>query len=136
MSITGIGEAIQGISDLIGKFIPSADEKAKNVLALELATMQQQQAMVQAQTDTNKAEASNASMFVAGWRPFIGWVCGSGLAYQFIAAPIATWIAALCSHPIAPPALDLGTLLTLLLGMLGLGGMRTYEKLNGVQAKH
>lgn len=86
----------------------------------------------QMQTDVNKVEAANTSLFIAGWRPFIGWVCGSGLAFQFIVGPLVTWIAALAGKPVTFPALDLGTLLTLLLGMLGLGGMRTFEKINKV----
>lgn len=81
-----------------------------------------------AQAQVNAIEASNKSIFIAGWRPFIGWVCGSGLAIQFIINPFVTWIAALAKHPVAFPALDLGTLMTLLFGMLGLGAMRTFEK--------
>jgi len=88
------------------------------------------------QSAVNQAEAANSNVFIAGWRPFIGWVCGAGLATQFILAPFITWIAALCKHPVQFPALDMGTLLTLLLGMLGLGGMRTFEKVNGINSGH
>jgi hypothetical protein len=88
-------------------------------------------AQLQGQLDTNKMEAASPKMFVAGWRPFIGWICGSGLGIQFIVNPIFTWIAALAKHPVQFPSLDLGTLMTLLFGMLGLGAMRTYEKTNG-----
>lgn len=91
---------------------------------------------VSAQLDVNKVEAASPSTFVAGWRPFVGWICGSGLAVQFIIGPITTWIAALAGHPVIFPTLDLGTLLTLLLGMLGLGTMRTFEKVNGVNSGH
>lgn len=86
---------------------------------------------VSEQLDVNKVEAGSASVFVAGWRPFIGWVCGVGLACQFVIGPLFTWAATLAKHPIPFPTLDLGTLMTLLLGMLGLGGMRTYEKVQG-----
>lgn len=82
-----------------------------------------------AQSDTNKIEAGSADKFTSRWRPFIGWVCGTGLAVQFLVGPLFTWIAALVGYPIVFPSLDMGTLLTLLLGMLGLGGMRTIEKL-------
>jgi holin (3TMs family) len=85
---------------------------------------------ITAQIEVNKVEAANANMFVAGWRPAIGWICGTGLFIQFVVNPLATWIAALSKHPIAFPGLDLGTLITLLFGMLGLGGMRTYEKVS------
>lgn len=83
---------------------------------------------ITAQIEVDKQEAASANMFVAGWRPAIGWICGSGLAIQFVVNPLATWVAALFGHAIAFPSLDLGTLMTLLFGMLGLGAMRTYEK--------
>lgn len=90
------------------------------------------QAMSAAQNAVNAAEAASPKLFIAGWRPFIGWVCGAGLSFQFIVGPLVTWIAALAKHAVAFPQLDMGTLLTLLLGMLGLGGMRTFEKVSGV----
>lgn len=83
----------------------------------------------------NQAEAASGSVFVAGWRPFIGWVCGSGLAFQFLLAPLATWITQLCGYSVLFPTLDSATLMTLVMGMLGLGGLRTYEKINGVESK-
>lgn len=86
---------------------------------------------VQGQLNVNAAEAANTNLFVSGWRPFIGWVCGLGLATQFMVNPLVTWIAALAGKPVAFPSLDLGTLLTLLFGMLGLGAMRSYEKVQG-----
>lgn len=126
------------VAGLIEKYVPSSADKA--AAQLELLKLQQssdfqaldaQVKMAQAQTDVNKAEASSANIFVAGWRPFIGWVCGTGLAVQFLVGPLFTWIAALASHPVVFPSLDMGTLITLLAGMLGLGGMRTVEKLQG-----
>lgn len=102
-------------------------------IKLQLASKLQDQidAQLQGQMDTNKQEASSQKIFIAGWRPFIGWICGTGLGIQFIVNPLFTWIAALAKHPTIFPSLDLGTLLTLLFGMLGLGAMRTYEKTNG-----
>lgn len=108
------------------KVLESQTELEKIRLALESQLVQQ----VTAQIDVNKQEAASTSIFVAGWRPFIGWICGIGLACQFIVGPLFAWIAALARHPQVFPTLDLGTLMTLLLGMLGLGGMRTYEKVN------
>ena len=87
---------------------------------------------VSAQLDVNKVEAASTKTFVAGWRPFIGWICGVGLGTQFIVGPIVTYIALLCGKQANFPTLDLGTLMTLLLGMLGLGTMRSYEKVSGV----
>lgn len=85
-----------------------------------------------AQIAVNQAEAQSTDLFRAGWRPFVGWVCGVGLAVQFLIGPLATWLAGLLNHPLAFPPLDMGTLLTLLAGMLGLGTLRTTEKIKGV----
>jgi len=85
-----------------------------------------------AQNAVNAIEARHKSIFVAGWRPFIGWVCGFALLYEFILNPIAAWIITLSMDvPVYPPVLDTTQLYTVLLGMLGLGGLRTYEKLKG-----
>lgn len=86
-----------------------------------------------AQTQTNTAEANNKSIFVAGWRPFIGWVGGIGLAYSFVVNPVASWTAQVIFHYHGSfPALDTGQLMDLVMGMLGFGGLRTYEKIKGV----
>lgn len=139
----GILDLIAGpILKIVDKLIP--DPQAKAQAQLEIIKMQQsgefkelevQLALAKGQTDTNQIEAANTSIFVSGWRPFIGWICGLGLASQFIVAPAATWAATLIGHPVTFPALDLGTLWTMLAGMLGLGTLRTTEKINGVAAK-
>jgi hypothetical protein len=83
-----------------------------------------------AQIDVNKQEARHRTIFVAGWRPFIGWVCGVALLYNFILRDIFAWVIRLHDASIeAPPELAMEHLMTVLIGMLGLGGMRTYEKL-------
>lgn len=89
-------------------------------------------ALVQGQMDINKAEAENPSVFVSGARPFIMWICGVGLAMQFLVSPLLQWGAAMYGKTVILPPLDMGTLLTLLLGMLGLSGMRSFEKVKGV----
>lgn len=81
--------------------------------------------LIKVQNEVNKIEAQHRSIFVAGWRPFIGWVCGVALLYNFILRDIISWV---CPEQI-PPALQMDHLITILLGMLGLGGLRTYEKL-------
>ena len=142
MTLDPISAALDLGGKLIDRLIP--DPAAKAQASLELLKMQQDGTLAQLTADTDlakgqlgvdQAEAANQNIFVAGWRPFIGWVCGAGLAYQFIASPLLTWVAALCGTPIATPNLDLGTLLTLLLGMLGLGGMRTAEVITGVKPR-
>ena len=106
-------------------------ELAKMAANGELARLTAETDIAKAQAATNTEEAKSANLFVSGWRPFIGWVCGSGLAFQFIIAPIATWATMLYGKQVTFPALDMGTLITLLAGMLGLGAMRTTEKIKG-----
>lgn len=138
----GLDDIIGAGLQIINKFIP--DPKAQAEAAYQMAQLKQatefkeleaQIAEIQTQTDTNKAEATNASIFVAGWRPFVGWVCGSGLAYQYILDPMLSWVAAIYHWPL-PPSLDLSTLITMLGGMLGFGAMRTAEKIKGVNSGH
>lgn len=118
------------------------DPVAQANARLELLKMQQSGEIEQLHADVqlatnqaeiNKEEAKSTNIWVSGWRPFIGWVCGSGLAVQFLVGPMATFLAGLMGHVLLFPVLDMGTLLTLLLGMLGLGGMRTYEKIKGTK---
>jgi hypothetical protein len=104
---------------------------------LELFKLQQsgELAQIAGQMEINRVEAANPSVFVSGWRPAIGWVCGAGFAIQFVVGPLAEWGSALYGTPVKFPAMDTGTMMPLLLGMLGLGGLRTAEKIQGVAAK-
>ena len=88
--------------------------------------------MVQGQLDTNKAEAANPNVFVSGWRPFVGWVCGLGCAWNWIGLPIAKLGFALAGTTVNVSPADVGEMMPLLMGMLGMAGLRTYEKQNGV----
>ncbi len=81
--------------------------------------------LVKVQSEINKMEAQHRSVFVAGWRPFIGWICGLALAYNFIIRDVIAWV----SPDVMPPAIQMDQLITILLGMLGLGGLRTFEKI-------
>lgn len=126
-----IGDAFQKIVGAFKVDPTIALQNQTEVLKIQMDLQGKLIDQITNQIDVNKVEAANANMFVSGWRPAIGWICGTGLAVQFIINPIATWAAALNGHPIAFPSLDLGTLLTLLLGMLGLGAMRTVEKVQG-----
>jgi hypothetical protein len=118
---------------LIDKFFPDPAQKQAAQLQLfqlqqsgELAVMANDTALAKQQNDINAIEAASPSLFVSGWRPFIGWTCGLGLAYQFLVYPILVAVVPKIVQ------LDMGTLLTLLGGMLGLGVLRTQEKLKGV----
>lgn len=120
------------ITGLLDKFIPDADTKAK--LAHEIATMSVKQAheAALAQLEVNKVEAAHRSIFVAGWRPFVGWTCGAALCWHFVLQDLIVFASAWAGHPApALPKLDTD-LLTVLLGMLGLGGLRSFEKVKGV----
>ena len=126
------------ISKIFDTVLP--DPKAKAEAQLRLAELQQTGDMTVfdglvklalAQIGVNQEEAKSTNWFVAGWRPAVGWVCTSGLVYQFVVQPILTWLS-LNFGIIAPPVVDTGTLMTMLMGLLGLGTMRTYEKFKEV----
>ena len=117
---------IGAATKLLDKFIPDADTKQK--IAHELATMSEKHAqeLAKGQLEVNKTEAAHKSLFVAGWRPAIGWICGLSLLYSTMLSPIlGIWF-------IVPPVND-ELLSTVLMGMLGLGAMRSFEKYKGVQ---
>lgn len=126
MALDPLSAALDLGTVLIERFFP--DPAQRDAAKLEMLKMQQSGELVGmlAQTDINKVEAANPSLFTSGWRPFIGWVCGLGLTYQFLFYPVALqWMPKLTQ-------LDMGTLLTLLGGLLGLGSLRTVEKVKGV----
>ena len=127
-------DPITAISDLIKtgleKWIPDANarEQAASQLAGQL------HAQVMAQIEVNKVEAASSSLFVAGWRPFVGWSCGSAYAYTFVVQPFLLFMLTAAQVPINTaqlPVLDMGELGVVLFGMLGLGAMRSYEKVKG-----
>ena len=121
------------VTGLLDKFIEDKDQKAK--LAHEIATMGEkhaQEAML-AQLEINKAEAASGSIFKGGWRPFVGWTCGIAFAYHFILQPTLIFVLAVFGVAVPDlPQFDIGTLLPVLGGMLGIGGLRTYEKQKGL----
>ena len=129
MSLDPISAALDIGGKLIDRLWP--DPAQANAAKLELLNLQQsgELAQISGQLEINKVEAASGSVFVAGWRPYIGWVCGTGLAYQFLVYPV---VVAFIPKIVQ---LDMGTLLTLLGGLLGLGAMRTTEKLSGVASR-
>ena len=121
------------VTGLLDKFIPDADEKAR--IAHELATMSEKHAqqLALAQIEVNKAEAASGSIFKGGWRPAVGWVCAIAFAYHFIVKDLVVFVCAASGVALPDlPEFDMGTLLTVLGGMLGIGGLRTYEKQKGL----
>ena len=120
-------------TQLLDKFVEEKDKK--NELAHEIATMAERHAqeLAKGQLDINKAEASHKSIFVSGWRPFVGWTCGVALCYHFILAPLILFGVGISGYTVPPlPEFDMGSLMTVLMGMLGLGGLRTFEKTKGL----
>ncbi len=102
----------------------SPEKKAE----IEQRALEIEYALTKAQTDINLEEAKHPSIFVAGWRPFVGWVCGFSLGWQFIGSPIFEWIIKIADKNVSAPEMDTGSLVTVLFALLGLGGMRTFEK--------
>ena len=120
-----LSSLIKPITSILDKVIE--DKDTKNEIAFELATMAERHAqeLAKGQLDVNKVEAAHNSLFVSGWRPAIGWICGLALLYSTILAPIlGIWF-------IVPPV-DSSLLTSVLMGMLGLGAMRTVEKTKAV----
>jgi hypothetical protein len=128
-----IDKLIGPVTGLLDKFIEDKDQKA--ALAHEIATMSQRHAqeLALAQINVNAAEAASGSLFKGGWRPFIGWTCGLAFFYHFVGQPVAIFVITMTGTEIPTlPEFDMGTLLTVLGGMLGIGGLRTYEKQKGI----
>lgn len=124
----GIAKPVEAVGNVLDKLFTSKDEKLSHE-EMRMRLMMQPDI---AQVELNKVEAQHRSWFVAGWRPFIGWVCGLSLLYNFIIRDITAWAMCMYNNTLTPPPeLAMEHLLTVLLGMLGLGGMRTYEKLKG-----
>jgi phenylpyruvate tautomerase PptA (4-oxalocrotonate tautomerase family) len=123
-----VKELVGPVTGLLSEFIEDKDQKAR--LAHEIATMAERHANenAKAQLEVNKVEAASKSVFVAGWRPFIGWTCGLGMFGNFITIPFANFVLALLSYEIVIPLVPLETMMPVLMGMLGLGAMRSFEK--------
>ena len=116
------------VTGLLDKFIEDKDQKA--ALAHEVATMAENHALeiAKGQMAINQVEAASSSLMVSGWRPFIGWTCGLGMFGNFITIPFSNFVLALLELDIVIPLVPLDTMMPVLMGMLGLGAMRTFEK--------
>lgn len=137
--MTGI-DPITAALDIGGKLIDRLwpNPEQRDAAKLELLKMQQtgELAQLAAETDlakaqiaVNQTEAQSARLFVSGWRPFIGWVCGGAFAYHYVAQPFLAFLMASAGHAVTLPAFDMDALMTVLIGILGLGGMRSFEKI-------
>lgn len=145
MNLLGIGEIVKGVGSIADDLFTSDEERLK----IALKEKELEVSLIRGQLEVNAREASHTSVFVAGWRPFIGWIGGIALAYQFVLYPLLIWIWALgqaqgwipcyidpvqtqgaCTFT-SPPVFDAGPLFAIVTGMLGIGGMRSYDKLKG-----
>ena len=121
-------DLINPVSKILDKFIVDKDLKVK--LEHEIKTEIQRANL--AQIDVNKAEAQHRSIFVAGWRPFIGWICAVAMGYHFVLQPIIVFVLSANGVNYDLPEFDMGSLMTIVMGILGLGGMRSFEKYKGI----
>ena len=123
-----VAQLVGPVTGLLDKFIEDKDQKA--MLAHKIATMSEEhhQDLMKAQIEVNKVEAASSNLFVSGWRPFIGWTCGLGMFGNFITIPFSNFVLALISMDIVIPLVPLETMMPVLMGMLGLGAMRSFEK--------
>jgi len=112
-----VGKLIDKVTDNVDRFTLDKEEKAKLIAEIN-----------KAQLEVNKVEAGHTSKFVSGWRPFTGWICATAMAYHFILQPLLTFVLYTFGNEVVLPTFDMTTLTTVLLGMLGLGGMRSFEK--------
>jgi hypothetical protein len=129
-----LGPVLEIGKDLIGRFFPNKEEARKAEAEFLKLAMDGELKQVIAQLEINAREAQHPSVFVAGWRPFYGWAGGFAFVYATIGQPFLAWVAAIKGWPV-PPMLNMDLLWIVITGMLGIGGLRTYEKKTGVASK-
>jgi|TARA_R110000787_G_scaffold133028_1_gene245301 hypothetical protein len=124
---------LPAVTDAVSRFLPEDKEaRAQAQRQLEASLADSLAAIDLAQLDINKTEAASRSVFVAGWRPFIGWTCGAAMAYSYVLQPVLTFGLAQANYLVALPSVELAEMMPVLMGMLGLGGLRSYEKVKGI----
>tara|TARA_R100000808_G_scaffold251_2_gene1491 strand:+ start:258 stop:662 length:405 start_codon:yes stop_codon:yes gene_type:complete len=132
MISTLVSSILPVAGEVIDRLVPDKNGAAKAKQELEKALVHAEVSGLIGQIETNKIEAASRSVFIAGWRPFIGWSCGAAMAYSYVLQPILAFALAQTGHLIELPRVELGEMMPVLLGMLGLGGMRSFEKFKGV----
>ena len=120
------------VGDVLDRFFPNKEEKERAEREIAAKLTEHLAKIDLAQLEVNKAEAASRNNFVAGWRPFVGWTCGMALAYTYVVQPILVFGLAHYGYCVDLPPLDMSTMMPVLLGMLGLGGLRSFEKYKGV----
>jgi hypothetical protein len=134
-----IGGGVKMLNNILGSvvdkildYIPNPNERAKAKEMFEMELMKMVMNNANKQIEVNKVESAHKSLFVAGWRPFLGWTCGISLCWVFLIVPVLEWILILYGYNIELPDIETDYLFQLILAMLGLGGLRTFEKIKGV----
>lgn len=139
--ISGINVDLGNILNQVGTFAKDLRTAITGQAAIDPAQLAELSARAQeiearameAQVEINKVEAAHSSIFIAGWRPFIGWICGAGLFYHYIGFSLIQWSIAVFHLSVAAPALETEGLLSIIFALLGLGTLRTYEKVRGAE---
>jgi len=126
---------LPALSEVLDRVIPDQASAAKAKLEMEARLLEAATTQASQQAEINKVEASHQSIFVSGWRPYIGWVCGMAIAWAFLLAPMLSWLLPVVGVVAVVPPLQTEFLLELVFAMLGLGGLRTFEKLKGVASR-
>jgi hypothetical protein len=134
MALPLLGPIVDMVKTVLERVLP--DPKAKADALQKLAELEQNGDLqvIANQVEINKIEAASPNLFIAGWRPAVGWVCAAGLAVSLVVGPLFAWGSALARHPMQQPSMPLDTTMALVTSMLGVAGMRTYEKLKGVES--
>lgn len=131
-----IAPAVKPVLDKVLDLIPNVNERARAREQFERELAEAVSKTAENQAEINKIEAASSSVFVAGWRPFIGWVCGAAIAWTYLFGPLLVWYYAFYGYDVSKlPIIPTDSLFELVLAMLGLGGLRTFEKLKGVSTK-
>lgn len=129
-----MGPLLEVGKTLLDRFVPDPEKKRQAEAEFLSMAMQGELKQIIAQLEINAKEAAHPSVWVAGWRPFVGWTGGLGLLYATLGQPVLTWVGMIHGWP-APPTVETDLLWVVLSGMLGIGGLRTYEKSKGVATK-
>lgn len=134
MSLDPITAGIDFFTTVVNKVFPDKSEEEKQRIIQEMTLEAQNTELLKGQLEINKQEAVSENLFVSGWRPCIGWICGASFAWAFVLEPFLAFFISLFGFPINRlPVLDMTQLIPVLIGMLGLGGYRTIEKMKGVK---
>ncbi len=143
MALDPVTAGLDLVNSVVSRIWPNASDalKAKAALATlastgELKKMALEAGLVEGQLKINQTEAATGKLFIAGWRPFLGWVCGGAFAWAYVIEPLVRFGLSAAGHPVVLPTLSLSAMTPVLFGMLGLGGMRSFEKSKGVEGRH